>query len=149
MSKRPFVTGLLLVGALASVALSAACGGKAKATPTPEPTSVTQPVSTATAARAPEVQATAVPEPTVTSVPGATPGPTVAPAPTRAAAVEATATPGAALAPVTLDELEIPDVVIDAGSLLGDLGGFGAGSVVIPTDLMGGLDLSEAVDGAP
>ena len=66
-----------------------------------------------------------------------------------AAAEAAAATPGAALAPVGLDELEIPDVVIDAGSLLGDLGGFDAGSVVIPTDLMGGLDLSEAVDGAP
>ena len=70
--------------------------------------------------------------------------------PSHAAAAEAAAaTPGAALALVGLDELEIPDVVIDAGSLLGDLGGFGAGSVVIPTDLMGGLDLSEAVDGAP
>jgi len=100
------------------------------------------------------VQATPAPEATPAILPGATAvaGPTTAPtlaatpAPTRAASPGPgpTATPGATLAPVGLDELEIPDVVIDAGSLLGDLGGFGAGSVVIPTDLMGGLDLSGA-----
>ena len=160
MNKRPFVTGLLLAAVLGSITLSTACGGKVKATLTAEPTSITQPVPTATVQWVPEVQPAAALEPTVTPAPGATPRPMAAAA-TRAAAVEATATPersaspdptptpGTAPAPVTLDELEIPDVVIEAGPVLGDLGGFGAGSVVIPTDLMGGLDLSAVVDRAP
>ena len=170
MSDRRLMKGLLLTAVLASVALLVACGGKAKATPAPEPTPAIQPgataVATATTAPAPTAKPAAAIEPTATRAPAvagptATPRPTVAPAPTSAATVVATvaptatlgpgstATPGATLAPVGLDELDIPGVVIEAGPLLGDLGGFGAGSVVIPTDLMGGLDLSGAAGGAP
>jgi len=122
--RRTLRPALSLAVALAVVAVAIACGGKADKTPVPESTPLTQPTST------PVATPTPVTEPT----PAATAEPTAAPEPT--------ATPQPAAEPVTLDELEIPDVVIEAGPLLGDLGGFSAGSVVIPTDLMGGLDLS-------
>lgn len=133
IGRRMLRPALSLAVALAVVALAASCGGKADKTSVPEATPVTQPTPAPTATTAPAPTPTA--EPTPTPEPTATPEPTVTPQPTAES--------------VTLDELEIPDIVIEAGPLLGDLGGFGAGSVVIPTDLMGGLDLSGSAGGAP